>query len=116
MPANEEDSPIESVLVDAQGRLLSGALRRTDGSDGSDAVAAELVGVSREAGRATRLLELGSWCSLSLDCDGGHFYILPPTPETVLLAGAQAGMPAGRLALFAERAAASARRWLERSS
>ena len=115
MPVPDGDNPIESVLVDAHGRLLSGALRRVDGSDGSDAVAGELVGVSREAGRATRLLELGHWRSLSLDCDSGHFYILPPTPETILLAASDSTMPAGRLALFAERAAASARRWLERS-
>jgi Flp pilus assembly protein TadD len=112
-PAAEEG--VESVLVDAQGRRLSGTLSRQDGSDGSDQVAAELVGVAHEAARATRLLALGPWKALTLECNEAHFYMLPPTSGTIMLAQAGAGMPAGRLALFAERAAAAARRWLERT-
>lgn len=113
-PATVTDEPIESVLVDGQGRRLSGSLSRLDGGDGSDAVAAELVAVSREATRATRLLGLGAWRSLAVESGGIQFYLLPPTDDTMLLARADAATPPGRLALFAERAAASARRWLER--
>ncbi|HEX9893547.1 MAG TPA: tetratricopeptide repeat protein [Gemmatimonadales bacterium] len=110
------DEPIESVLVDAQGRRLSGTLSRRDGADGSDAVAAELVGVSREAARATRLLGLGNWRAVSIECAEVQFYIVPPTPETMMLARTESATPAGRLALFAERSAAAARRWLERTA
>ena len=100
--------------MDTQGRRLAGLLLRPDGTDVSDPVAAELAGVSREAGRAVRLLGLGEWRGLAVECADGNLHLVPPTAETLLLASADAGTPAGRLGLVAERAAAAARRWLER--
>ena len=73
------------VLLDTQGLRLAGTLEAPDGSDVSDAVAAHLQGVSREASRAARLLDLGAWESVTAESPDGHLLVLPPTQSTVLL-------------------------------
>ena len=103
-----------TLLVDGQGRRLAGLLLAGRGADVSDAVAAELAGVAREADRTARLLDLGEWRALAIECEDGNLHLLAPTAETLLLASGDTGTPSGRLALVAERAAVAARRWLER--
>jgi predicted regulator of Ras-like GTPase activity (Roadblock/LC7/MglB family) len=102
------------VLVDANGLLLSGSLTTTDGAEAGERVAAELAGVSREAARAARLLGLGHWHSIILECADAHFVLVQPTGETVLLAAREPSLPIARVALLAERAAREAKGWLER--
>ena len=102
------------VLLDTQGLRLAGTLDAPDGSDVSDAVAAHLQGVSREASRAARLLDLGAWENVTAESPDGHLLVLPPTQSTVLLLLRDARVPVGRLGLIAEQAARAARRWLER--
>ena len=102
------------VLLDTQGLRLAGTLDAPDGSDVSDAVAAHLQGVSREASRAARLLDLGAWESVTAESPDGNLLILPPTQSTVLLLLRDARVPVGRLGLMAEQAARAARSWLER--
>lgn len=102
------------VLLDTQGLRLAGTLEAPDGSDVSDAVAAHLQGVSREASRAARLLDLGAWESVTAESADGHLLVLPPTQSTVLLLLRDARVPVGRLGLIAEQAARAARSWLER--
>ena len=102
------------LLVDTNGLRLSGRIDGTDGADAGDRVAAQLAGVSREAGRATRLLGLGSWQVIAMESPDGHLVLAAPTAETVLLAARDASLPVGRVALLAEWAARSARVWLER--
>ncbi len=101
------------LLLDQHGLRLGGGLRDGDGTDVADTVAAHLAGVSREAARAGRLLGLGAWQSVSVECPDGNMHLVAPTPETVLLTVRDIGVPAGRLALLADRAAQAARRWLE---
>ncbi|HEY9382492.1 MAG TPA: hypothetical protein VIP80_03160, partial [Gemmatimonadales bacterium] len=72
-----------------------------------------LAGISREAERTTRLLGLGAWRRLSLEGGPAHFELRTPTIDSVLLVTRPREVPAGRLALLADRAAAVARRWLE---
>ncbi len=102
------------VLLDTQGLRLAGTVEAPDGSDVSDPVAAHLQGVSREAARAARLLDLGAWESVSAESPDGHLVVLAPTPATVLLLLRDARVPVGRLGLIAEQAARAARGWLER--
>ncbi len=126
---DEEDLPLEAelfegfegsrdglLLLDVNGLRLGGGLRDRDGRDVADAVAAHLSGVSREAARAARLLDLGTWQRLSAECGPGNLHLAAPSPDTVLLAARDASVTAGRLAVIADRAAAAARRWLERAS
>lgn len=104
----------DTLLVDGQGRRLAGVVRNTAGAEVSDAVAAELAGVCREAERTARLLEFGTWLSLAAECPSAKLHLVPPTPETLLLLTTDPGTPPGRIVREAEHAAASARRWLER--
>jgi tetratricopeptide (TPR) repeat protein len=102
------------VLVDANGLLLAGSLTTPDGTESGDRVAAELAGVSREASRAGRLLGLGQWHSITLECPDAHFVLVHPTTDSVLLAAREPSLPIARVALLAERAAREAKTWLER--
>lgn len=102
-----------AVLVDRQGRILAGTASGTAGLDVSDAVAAALGGVTREAERAARLLGLGPWRRIALEGGPAHFEIRTPTADSVLLITRPREVPAGRLGLLADRAATVARRWLE---
>ena len=102
------------ILVDANGLLLAGNLPAPDGTDTGDRVAAELAGVSREAARATRLLGLGRWQSITMESPDAHVVLVQPTAETVLLAARAPSLPIARVALVAERAARDAKQWLER--
>ena len=101
------------LLVDANGLRLGGELTSADGEEAGDRVAAQLAGVSREAARATRLLGLGSWHAIAIECPDGHLVLAQSTADTVLLARRDSSMPMGRVGLLAERAARAARTWLE---
>lgn len=119
LPGESRQNPLEDdglLLVDAAGLRLLGAMKGSAGSDVADRVAAELAGVSREASRAVRLLQLGEWQSLALEASGAHFFLVSPTSETMLLAIRDPGIPMARVALGAARALDAARRWLERGS
>jgi tetratricopeptide (TPR) repeat protein len=102
------------LLLDLAGLVLGGALKTPDGADVTEAVAAYLAGVSQEAARAARLLDLGVWRGLSAEGRGGHLYLAQPTPESLLLLMRDRSLPLGRLGLLAQRAAQVARHWLER--
>jgi tetratricopeptide (TPR) repeat protein len=108
-----EAEPGLALLLDLQGRPLAGAIRNADGQDAGDAVAAVLAGISREAERAARLLGLGPWRRISLEGGPANFELRTPTIDSVLLVTRPREVPAGRLALLADRAASAARRWLE---
>ena len=101
------------LLVDAAGLRLMGTLARAGGTGVADQVAAELAGVSREAARATRLLELGEWKSIALETPAANFFLASPTPETLLLIMRDSSMPMGRVAIGTARAMEAAKRWLE---
>ena len=103
------------LLVDQDGLRLGGGLVGPGGRDVSDVVAAVLASTTREAGRAARLLDMGEWNHLTVEGAEVGACLLNPTADTSLLATMGAGLPAGQLAYFAERAAKAARGWLERA-
>ena len=109
--ATAETTP--TLLLDSHGRVLRGHLYRADGADASEAVAAALAGISREAERATTLLGLGSWQAIAIEGGPVNYEIRSSTPETVLLVTRGREVPAGRLARIADRAVEQARQWLE---
>jgi tetratricopeptide (TPR) repeat protein len=103
------------LLVDSAGLRLGGGLRSPEGADVADSVAALLAGVSKEAARTARLLELGDWRGLAVECGDGNLFLSAPTDSTLLLTVRGLDMPMGRVARFAERASTAARAWLERT-
>ncbi|MEP6687111.1 MAG: tetratricopeptide repeat protein [Gemmatimonadales bacterium] len=104
------------LLIDANGLRLGGELIGADGGDAGDRVAAQLAGISREAARATRLLGLGTWHAIAIECPDGHLVLAQSTADTVLLASRDPSVAMGRVGLLAERAARAARTWLEAQS
>ena len=101
------------VLLDAVGRVLGGTLRNPAGEDVTEAVAAYLAGVSQEATRTAKLLGLGTWTGLAAEGALGNVQLAQPTAEALLLVVRDRGVPMGRLAIVAQRAAQAALRWLE---
>jgi tetratricopeptide (TPR) repeat protein len=102
------------LLLDPRGRMLAGGLRnRARGGDVSDEVAAYLAGVSQEAERTARLLDLGEWRWIMAEAEGGTLHLSRPAEDALLLLSRDRSVPAGRLAILAVRAADIARRWLE---
>ena len=101
------------LLVDTQGLRLGGGLRDPQGGDVADLVAAHLAGVSREAARTAKLLGLGQWESVVLEAPGGNAALIPASSEALLLVVRDGSVPMGRLQVAAERAARTARAWLE---
>lgn len=101
------------LLVDQHGQRLGGGLHSPTGEDVADTVAAHLAGVSREATRAARLLEMGEWEALTVQSDAGNLHLASPTADTVLLVVRESVVPLGRLAAQSERAGNAARSWLE---
>src|SRR5262249_21182822 len=108
-----EAEPGFALLVDRQGRLLAGSINDGAGKPATEAIGAVLAGISREAERTARLLQLGAWRRLSLEGGPAHFELRTPTIDSVLLVTRPREVPSGRLVLLAERAATAARRWLE---
>jgi tetratricopeptide (TPR) repeat protein len=100
------------MLVDGNGLRLSGGLRSPSNEDVGDRVAAELAGVSKEASRTAKLLGLGAWLAIAVESPEGNLFLVPPTPQTVLLTMRDPSLPMARLGLIAERAARDARAWL----
>jgi tetratricopeptide (TPR) repeat protein len=101
-----------TLVFDNQGRVLDGSILRADGTDASDAVAAALAGVSREAERAARLLQLGTWRAIAIEGGPANYEVRSPTEATLLLVTRGRQVPAGRLSRIADRAVEQARRWL----
>ena len=103
-----------TMLLDSRGRRLAGSLLAPDGEDRSDAIAARLAGVSREASRAAVLLDLGYWQAIQVEGSSAQMVLTEPAKDVVLVIQRPADTPSGRLPLVADRAGALARRWLER--
>jgi tetratricopeptide (TPR) repeat protein len=101
------------MLVDGKGLRLNGTVLSPSNEDVGDRVAAELAGVSKEAGRTSRLLGLGGWQTIAVESPEGNLFLVAPTPDTMLLTVRDPSLPMARLGLIAERAAREARAWLE---
>jgi tetratricopeptide (TPR) repeat protein len=101
------------LLVDKAGRMLAGGLETMDGLSVADEIAAHLGGVSQEAVRCARLLELGEWQWLIAEGSEGNLHLTQPTPDTRLVVVRDRSVPPGRLTFLASRANEAARRWLD---
>ena len=105
-----------ALLLDASGLVLAGAYITADGHDAGQEVGAELSGVSDEAGRAMRHLDLGEWESIVLETEGAIVAMAPAPDEALLVVAADRATPLGYVRRELERAAQRSRAWLEREA
>lgn len=101
------------LLIDSHGRVLGGAIQAVGGGDVSEPVAAHLTSVSQEAERTARMLAIGSWSWIVAEGPGGSMFLSQPTRDTALMLVRDRSVPAGRLAVLAEKAAEVAARWIK---
>ncbi len=107
------DSEQTALLLDGDRYVLAGAYLAPDGRDVAQEVGAELTGVSDEAERAMRHLDLGGWSSIVVETDMAVVSMAPsPRNGLVLLASARS-MPLGLVRRFLDRAAEMARVFVE---
>ena len=76
-------------------------------------IAALLAGVTQEAERTARILDIGDWTSIIAEAAEGNMYLTKPSKELALLMVRDRSVPPARLAMLAEKAAEEARAWLE---
>lgn len=105
------------ILLDSEGLVLAGAYRTHDGQDVSEAVGATLSGVSAEAMRTTRHLDIGAWRCITFESEAAVVSLSPVgTTETgsagLLLVAAPPSTPLGRLHLVLDRCLARSSEWL----
>lgn len=126
------DSGSAAILVDGAGLVLAGTLRINDGRDVAAEVGAHLSGVSDEARRATRHLDIGGWRAIVFETDAAVVGIVPviqpPADASAvqssreMAAGAENAVvvlttprrtPLGLLRRAVQQCAQRARRWAE---
>jgi predicted regulator of Ras-like GTPase activity (Roadblock/LC7/MglB family) len=113
-PAIFKDVPDEMhavLLVDRDGLILA------DGGSGGDAersaeIGAHLTGVSDEAGRAMRHLDLGDWTGLIIEAPSAAAALAPVGEEMIVLVAAPRSVPLGLVRRQVARSAEDARQWL----
>lgn len=103
------DADQTALLLDADGFVLAGAYVAADGRDVAQEVGAELTGVSDEAQRAMRHLDLGNWQQIIVETEVATIALAPGPREGLLLVAADGAMPLGMVRRFLDRAAARAR-------
>jgi len=107
------DADQTALLLDADGFVLAGAYVAGDGNDVAQEVGAELSGVSDEAQRAMRHLDLGDWQQIIVETEVATIALAPGPRAGLLLVAADGAMPLGMVRRFLDRAAARARTFVE---
>ena len=102
-----------ALLLDAQGLVLAGAYVDEHGSDVAQEVGAELSGMSDEAQRATRHLELGDWRAIVVETEVAVVAMAPAEGDGLVLVAAARSVPLGLVRRVLDRCAARARQWVE---
>lgn len=103
------DADQTALLLDADGFVLAGAYVADDGRDVAQEVGAELSGVSDEAQRAMRHLELGDWTSIVVETEVATVALAPAPRDGLLLVAADRAMPLGMVRRFLDRCVARAK-------
>ncbi len=101
------------LLFESRGMVMAGGVRDAAGVDVSDDVAAFLAGAVQEAERTARILGMGPWQWMVAEGTTGNVHVSRPTEDSLLLVSRDRSVPAGRLAVLAQRATEAANEWLE---
>jgi predicted Zn-dependent protease/predicted regulator of Ras-like GTPase activity (Roadblock/LC7/MglB family) len=103
-----------AVLLDRDGLVLGGAYFTWDGRDVAHEVGAALSGVSDEADRATKYLEIGDWTMIVVETEAASVAIAPTEADGLVVLAAGSSTPLGLTQRLLERCVARAREWLGR--
>ncbi len=108
-----------AILLDEEGLVMAGAYPTADGSDIAQEIGAELSGVSDEARRATRHLDIGNWRSITVETEAALIAMMPTGGSAggergLMLLATSRATPLGLLRRLLERCTERARAWLER--
>ena len=106
------DGEQTALLLDANGFVLAGVYVGADGADVSQEIGAELSGVSDEASRAMRHLELGTWQAIIFETGVATVAMTPAPQNALLLVAASRATPLGLVRRLMDRAGARARDWM----
>ena len=108
----------QAIMLDKDGLVLAGAYRAADGRDVGEDVGATLSGLSSEATRAMKHLEMGPWKSIIFETEGAVVSIAP-TPNGgglasggVLVLAATPSTPLGLLRRLLDRCLGRSAAWL----
>jgi predicted regulator of Ras-like GTPase activity (Roadblock/LC7/MglB family) len=100
------------LLVDKDGLVLAGSAP-VAGVDRSAEIGAHLTGVSEEADRAMRHLDLGAWTSIVIEAPETSAAISPAGDGALTMITAPKTMPLGLLRRILGRAAERSRTWID---
>jgi tetratricopeptide (TPR) repeat protein len=106
------DGDQTALLLDEQGLVMAGAYVSADGRDVAQDVGAELSGVSDEARRAMRHLDLGSWTAIVFETEVATVAMAPAPQDGLLLVAASREAPLGFVRRLLDRASMRTRAWL----
>jgi predicted regulator of Ras-like GTPase activity (Roadblock/LC7/MglB family) len=104
-----------ALMLDADGLVLAGAYFSADGRDVAAEVGAALTGVSDEAGRAMRHLQLGEWTAITVETDAAVVALAPAEDDAVTLVAAARTVPHGLVRRTLTRVGERASKWLAES-
>jgi tetratricopeptide (TPR) repeat protein len=116
------DDHQSAILLDAEGRVLAGVYRAEDGRDVAAAMGAALSGVSDEAQRTTKHLQIGGWRAIVFETESAIVSLAPapaPAPADgrgaggVLVLSAPPATALGMLRRLLDRCTDRAREWLQ---
>lgn len=105
------DGEQTALLIDAAGLVVAGAYITADGRDVAQEVGAELSGISEEAHRAMRHLDLGAWTGISFEAEAATVAMAPAPEGGLLLVAADPLLPLGLVHRTLELCVSRARAW-----
>jgi predicted regulator of Ras-like GTPase activity (Roadblock/LC7/MglB family) len=103
------------ILLGNDGAVLAGSYVTSDGRDRARAIGAALSGMSGEATRATRHLDLGGWRAIVFETEAAVVSLSPAAAtdgDALLMLTAPPSAPLGLLRLILERCVARATSWM----
>jgi predicted regulator of Ras-like GTPase activity (Roadblock/LC7/MglB family) len=109
-----------AMMLDKDGLVLAGAYYSADGRNVAEDVGANLSGVSDEALRATKHLEIGSWRSILFETEAAVVSLSPapadgPAAGGLIVVAAAPSTPLGLLRRLLDRCVARSSAWLEQT-
>ena len=105
-----------AIMLDSDGLVLAGAYYAADGRDVAQDVGASLSGVSDEALRATKHLNIGAWRSILFETEAATVSLSPtpadgPAAGGLIVVAAAPATPLGQLRRLLDRCIARASAW-----